>query len=71
MRGRYPESSRIVNRGKKIAMGGSITEMTQVRVVYTPSIIREIRVGESGSMFNRSRNLSPKAEKNDERAEDG
>ena len=37
--GRYPESSISENRGKKIAIGGSITETTQLRVVYTPSII--------------------------------
>ena len=38
MRGRYPESSIIENKGKKIAIGGSITETTQLSVVYTPSI---------------------------------
>ena len=31
MRGRKPASSSRVNRGKKIAIGGSMTEMTQAR----------------------------------------
>ena len=31
-RGRYPASSNRVNRGKKMAMGGSITETTQETV---------------------------------------
>ncbi len=31
MRGRYPASSSRVNSGKKIAIGGSITETTQAR----------------------------------------
>ena len=30
--GRYPKSSKKVNKGKKIAIGGSITEITQVKV---------------------------------------
>ena len=38
IRGRNPESSIRENRGKNIAIGGSITETTHVRVVYTPSI---------------------------------
>lgn len=33
MRGRMPESSKMAKRGKKIAMGGSITEMTVVVVL--------------------------------------
>ena len=32
-RGRYPRSSNSVNRGKKMAMGGSITATTQDKVV--------------------------------------
>src|SRR5665648_1010310 len=36
MRGRYPESSKSVNRGKKIAIGGNITAITQADVRYTP-----------------------------------
>ena len=36
-RGRYPKSSRRVNRGKKIAMGGSITATTHATTRYTPS----------------------------------
>ena len=36
--GRYPKSSKKVNKGKKIAIGGSITAITQDNVVYTPSI---------------------------------
>ena len=35
-RGRYPRSSRRVNRGKKMAMGGSITDTTHARTRYTP-----------------------------------
>ena len=41
--GKYPKSSKKVKRGKKIAIGGSITETTQVRVWYTP----EINISES------------------------
>ncbi len=36
-RGRYPRSSSRVNRGKKMAMGGSITATTQAVTRYTPS----------------------------------
>ena len=32
IRGKNPKSSKIVNNGKKIAIGGSITEITQVTV---------------------------------------
>ena len=35
--GKNPKSSKIVKRGKKIAIGGSITAITQVTVLYTPS----------------------------------
>lgn len=36
-RGRYPKSSSSVNNGKKIAIGGSITETTQARTRYIPN----------------------------------
>lgn len=36
--GRYPESSKSVNIGKNIAMGGSITAIIHVNTQYTPSI---------------------------------
>ena len=39
-RGRYPRSSSSVNRGKKIAMGGSITDTTHASTRYTPSTSR-------------------------------
>ena len=71
MRGRYPKSSSIVNNGKKIAIGGSITEMTHVRVVYIPSIVREIIGGETDNMFNAVCSLSPVYLNNDESAADG
>ena len=35
--GRYPKSSRRVNNGKNIAMGGSITAITHVVILYIPS----------------------------------
>ena len=38
IRGRKPASSSRVNNGKKMAMGGSMTEVTLATVVYTPSI---------------------------------
>ena len=34
--GRYPKSSNIVNNGKNIAIGGSITDTTQARTRYPP-----------------------------------
>jgi hypothetical protein len=34
--GRYPKSSNIVNRGKNIAIGGNITDITHVAVSYIP-----------------------------------
>ena len=34
--GRYPKSSRIVNRGKNIAIGGSIKLVTLPKVLYIP-----------------------------------
>ena len=37
MRGRYPRSSRSVKRGKKIAIGGSITDTTQDNTRQIPS----------------------------------
>ena len=37
-RGRYPKSSSSVNRGKKIAIGGSMTLTTQAVARYIPSI---------------------------------
>ena len=36
--GKYPKSSSKVNMGKNIAIGGSITEITQPKAIYTPSI---------------------------------
>ena len=36
--GRYPKSSRRVNKGKKIAIGGNITDTTQARLLYTPKL---------------------------------
>ena len=35
--GRYPKSSRRVNKGKKIAIGGSITDTIQATERYTPN----------------------------------
>ncbi len=35
--GRYPKSSSNVNRGKNIAIGGSITDMTHANVLKIPS----------------------------------
>lgn len=37
-RGKYPKSSSRVNSGKKIAMGGSITDTTQASTRYIPSV---------------------------------
>ena len=37
IRGKKPKSSSNVNIGKNIAIGGSITLITQVRVLYIPS----------------------------------
>jgi len=36
--GRYPKSSKIVNRGKNIAIGGSITAVTHPKVLNIPYI---------------------------------
>jgi hypothetical protein len=36
--GKYPKSSNKVNIGKKMAMGGNITAITQATAKYTPSI---------------------------------
>lgn len=45
--GRYPKSSKNVNKGKNIAIGGSITAIIQVRVWYTPDIsISDSQAGE-------------------------
>ena len=35
--GKYPKSSKIVKRGKKIAIGGSITATIHARVLYNPN----------------------------------
>ena len=35
--GKYPKSSNRVNKGKKIAIGGSITAITQATAIYMPS----------------------------------
>ena len=34
--GKYPESSNRVNIGKKIIIGGNITDTTQAKVLYIP-----------------------------------
>ena len=34
--GKYPKSSNNVNRGKNIAIGGSITDITQAKTLYIP-----------------------------------
>ena len=34
--GRYPKSSSKVNKGKNMAIGGSITDITHARVLYIP-----------------------------------
>ena len=34
--GRYPKSSKSVKSGKKIAIGGNITDKTQAKVLYIP-----------------------------------
>ena len=44
-RGRNPKSSKVVKRGKKINIGGNITEITHTVVWYIPSIINEMRMG--------------------------
>ena len=36
--GKYPKSSSKVNIGKNIAIGGNITDITQAKVTYIPSI---------------------------------
>ena len=36
--GKYPTSSKKVKSGKNIAIGGSITETTQAKVLYIPRI---------------------------------
>ena len=38
IRGKNPKSSSNVNNGKNIAIGGSITAIIHVSVLYTPSI---------------------------------
>lgn len=45
IRGKNPRSSNNVNKGKKIAIGGSITLIIHVTVLYTPSIIKENNQG--------------------------
>lgn len=45
--GKYPKSSKKVNKGKNIAIGGSITETTQVKVLYIPFISKSFsHIGE-------------------------
>ena len=44
-RGRYPKSSSKVKSGKKIAIGGSITETTQLNTRQTPFTIISARTG--------------------------
>ena len=43
--GKYPKSSKSVNSGKKIAIGGSITATTHERVLNIPSINKPFRNG--------------------------
>ena len=66
MRGRYPESSSRVNKGKNIAIGGSITEVTQARVLYTPAVsISFIEEGKPISSKNDLRGSSSENRKRD------
>lgn len=37
-RGKYPRSSSRVNKGKKMAIGGSITDTTHAKVLYIPKM---------------------------------
>ena len=52
--GRYPKSSKKVNKGKKIAIGGSITLITEVNVIYIPSINKLVN---HGGEFRNSNNI--------------
>ena len=51
MRGRKPASSSIVNSGKNIAIGGSITLTTHARVRQTPSV-RRLTSGSAVPIFS-------------------
>ena len=55
-RGRYPESSITVNRGKKIAIGGSITAAIQATTLYTP--YTSISRSGAGTLIRKSPSIS-------------
>ena len=70
-RGRYPKSSRRVNSGKNMAIGGSITETTQAVVLYIPSTINET-MKEGHEMLVRNSSILPSITANiAESAEEG
>ena len=62
--GKYPKSSIIEKRGKKIAIGGNITETTHVRVVYIPSIKNPVKksgiLNSSNKLYKSVFNISNK-----------
>lgn len=59
IRGKYPKSSSKVNNGKKIAIGGSITDTTQANVLYIPCTIIPINHCGKFALINNTSNLSP------------
>jgi len=52
-RGKYPKSSKSVNKGKKIAIGGSMTDTTQAVTRYAP--VTSIPESHAGAPANRRR----------------
>ena len=61
MRGKIPKSSHSVNIGKKIAIGGSITQSTHVDTRYIPSVRADTNTGgrDKSRRMRRSGSSSP------------
>ena len=71
IRGRNPISSRIVKRGKNIAIGGSITATTQPVTLIIPSQMMLFKIGSSLMLVRKAKTCSSKKLKNLERSADG
>lgn len=69
--GKYPKSSKSVNRGKNMAIGGSITDTTQLRVLYIPSMTKDSTFGGKEMLPMKLRILSSMRAKKEESAIEG
>ena len=69
--GRYPKSSKRVNKGKNIHIGGSITLTIQVTVLYIPSNSKESSQSGVLMLIKKFSNIGLKKLKNCDKSSEG